>query len=115
MFTVADPLGAIADIVVGFHNSGIAGRWGKLIFGILMSFWLSFNTACGAALIAKQGWPISIGLGMITGSAMALTAYLRANPGLTKGIVIAVPQQTAADAVNSRGQGPEVITEKGKP
>ena len=52
---------------------------------------------------------------MITGSAMALTAYLRANPGLTNGIVIAVPQQTTADAVNSQGQGPEVITEKGKP
>lgn len=113
--TIADPLGAIAEIVVGWHQTGIISKWGKLLFGIVFSFWIGFNTTAGGCLIAKLGWAVSIGSGMVTGAAMALTAYLRANAKLTEGIVIAIPQQTTLDAVNDKGQGPEVITAKGKP
>lgn len=110
--TIADPFGAIADIIVGWHNTGIISKWAKLIFGILFSFWISFNTVAGGCLIAKMGWPISIGSGMVAGAAMALTAYLRANPSLTKGVVIAVPERVEEDAAKIK---PEVITMPGKP
>ena len=110
--TIADPFGALADIIVGYHNSGIISKWGKLIFGILFSFWVSFNTVMGGCLIVKMGWPVSVGSGMVAGAAMALTAYMRANPSLTKGVVIAVPQQAEEDAAKNK---PEVITMPGKP
>jgi len=109
---VTDPFGAIADIIVGWHQTAIISRWAKLIFGILMSFWLSANTVAGACLVAHMGWPVSIGSGMVAGSAMALTAYVRANPSLTKGVVIAVPEQAEEDAAKVK---PEVITMPGKP
>lgn len=110
--TIADPFGAIADIIVGFHQTGVISKWAKLIFGIVFSFWLSFNTVTGGCLVAKMSWPVSIGYGMLTGSAMALTAYLRANPSLTKGVVIAVPEQAEEDAAKAKA---EVITMPGKP
>lgn len=113
--TIADPFGALAEIIVGYHQTGVISKWGKLLFGILFSFWVSFNTVAGGCLIAKLGWAVSVGSGMVTGAAMALTAYLRADLGLTRGIVIAVPQQTTLDTVNDKGQGPEVITAKVKP
>lgn len=109
---VADPFGAIADIIVGFHNTGVISKWAKLIFGIVFSFWVTFNTVAGGCLVAKLSWPVSIGYGMLTGSAMALTAYLRANPSLTKGVVIAVPEQAEEDAAKAKAK---VITMPGKP
>lgn len=109
---ITDPLGAIADIIVGLHNSAVISKWAKLIFGIVFSFWISANTVTGGCLVAKLSWPVSIGYGMLTGSAMALTAYLRANPSLTKGVVIAVPEQAEEDAAKGK---PEVITMPGKP
>lgn len=113
--TIADPLGALATIIVGWHETSAASKWLKLVFGIVLSYLITFNTVAGGCLIAKMGWAVSVGSGMVTGAAMALTAYLRANAKLTEGIVIAIPQQTTLDSVNDKGQGPEVITAKGKP
>jgi hypothetical protein len=111
---LGDPFAAVADIIVGYHKTGVIVKWFKLLFGSVFSFWISFNTVAGGCLIAKLGWPVSIGYGMVSGAAMALTSYLRSDSKLTSGVVIAVPQQTTLDATNSQGQGPEVITSAGK-
>lgn len=112
---IVDPFGALAEIILGYHKSGILQGWLKLLFGIGFSFAISFNTACGAMLVAHAGWQVSIGTGMCTAAAMAFLAFLRANQELTAGVVVAVPQRTTTDQFDSKGSGPEVITASGKP
>jgi hypothetical protein len=109
---LGDPFAAIADIIVGWHKTGIIVKWAKLIFGPIFSFWITFNTVAGGCLVAKLGWPVSIGYGMMSGAAFALSAYLHADSKATAGIVIAVPQQSEADL--TKNTSPEIITKAGK-
>ncbi len=108
---LADPFSAVAQIIIGWHNTGIIVKWVKLLFGILFSFWVTFNTVAGGCLVAHLGWPVSIGYGMAAGAAMALGSYVRADAKLTAGIVIAVPTETETDASKLPN---ETITKAGK-
>lgn len=104
-----DPFVALADLIVGWHKASQLQAWLKLIGGCLLSFWLTFNTVCGGALIAHVPVPVAIGYGMTVGSAMAYVAFLRANPKLVAGITVAVPTDTATDRIDPKGNGP-IIT-----
>ena len=108
---LGDPFAAVADIIVGWHKTGVVVKYFKLIFGILFSFWITFNTVAGGCLVAHLGWPVSIGYGMAAGAAMALTSYVRSDAKLTSGITIAVPTKTEEDASVTPI---EVITKAGK-
>lgn len=82
--------------------------WAKLIFGMALSFFLTFNTVAGTSLMADKGWAWSIGAGMVAGAAMALVAFLRADKKLTEGVVLAVPQATVEKQFDEQGRGPMV-------
>lgn len=110
-----DPLQTLADLILGWHKAGLVQGWLKLLFGITFSFWVSFNTVAGGCLVSGLGWPISLGSGMVAGAAMSLVAFLRANPRLTSGVVVAVPQAAVQNQFNEKGSGPTVITASGKP
>ena len=110
-----DPLGAIANIFIGWHRTGKMNEallrlhaWMKLLFGMFLSFFLTFNTVAGTALMSDKGWAWSIGAGMVSGAAMALVAFLRADRKLTEGVVLAVPQATAEKQFDEAGRGPMV-------
>jgi hypothetical protein len=109
---LGDPFAAVANIIIGWHNTGVIVKWGKLLFGILFSFWVTFNTVAGGCLVAKLGWPVSVGYGMLSGGAMAFLSFLNQDKTLTAGIVVAVPQQTELD--ENKNMTPEVISKAGK-
>ena len=82
--------------------------WTKLLFGMSLSFFLTFNTVAGTSLMADKGWAFSIGAGMLSGAAMALVAFLRDDKKLTEGVVLAVPAATAEHQFDEQGRGPMV-------
>ena len=104
-----DPFGAIAEIVVGLKGASQLQRWMRLLFSMSASYLLAASTVTGTALVADASVPVAVGWGLISGSAMALVAYRRADPKLIEGTVIAVPQKTVTDAATAEGQGPTVI------
>jgi len=110
-----DPLNAIANIFVGWHRTGKMNDaflrlhgWAKLLFGMFLSFFITFNTVAGAALMADKGWAFSIGAGMVSGAAMSAVAFFRANAKLTEGVVLAIPGNTLDAQFNEKGKGPMV-------
>ena len=110
-----DPLGALAGIFVGWHRTGKLNEallrlhaWAKLLLGIFLSFFLTFNTVAGTSLMAGQGWAFSVGAGMLSGAALATVAFLRADKKLTEGVVLAVPQAALEAQVDEKNRGPMV-------
>lgn len=103
-----DPLRALADIVVGWHAAGQLQGWLRLLFGITFSFAVTFNTVCGGALATGGDVSVSVGMGMVSGAAMAAVAFFRANKKLTEGVVVALPQKTVEDQITPDGRGPMV-------
>lgn len=110
-----DPLGALAGIFVGWHRTGKLNewaqqvlRWLKLLLGIFLSFFITFNTVAGTSLMAGQGWAFSIGAGMLSGAALATVAFLRADKKLTEGVVLAVPQGALDAQFDEKSRGPMV-------
>lgn len=110
-----DPLGALASIFVGWHRTGKLDSWAqqvlswlKLLLGIFLSFFLTFNTVAGTSLMAGKGWAFSVGAGMLSGAALATVAFLRADRALTAGVVLAVPQAAIEAQLDEKGRGPMV-------
>lgn len=104
-----DPFGAIAELIIGLKGAAQIQRWVRLLFSMSASYLLAASTAAGTALVADASVPVAVGWGLLSGSAMALVAYLRADPKSIEGTVIAVPQKTVTDATTDAGQGPTVI------
>ena len=107
MNPVTDIVGAIG-ILIKLHR---VNDWAKLGAGVFMSGLCTFLGACGAALsaAAKAGFPAAIcwvfgwGAGMPAAAGVMAFVFIK-NP-LTKGILWALPKETAADA---QALGPEV-------
>ena len=104
-----DPFGAISELIIGLRGASQLQRWMRLLFSMSASYLLAASTATGTALVSGVSVPVAVGLGLISGSAMALVAYLRADPKIIEGTVIVVPQKTVTDSVTDSGQGPTVI------
>lgn len=100
-----DPLGAIAQVIVGFHGTSADVkqkdawfRFGASLFATCFcTFWFSWGSATWALFKVWGLWP-SLVLGFATGCiTMAVVAYqfwLRSP--LTKGMGIMVPSDLAA-------------------
>lgn len=71
-------------------------KWAKLIWKCVLSYWVSSSAAAGGALMAGKGFGFSIGVGLLTGSVAAATAFYR-DP-LSKGMSIQVPKDMAEQA-----------------
>ena len=107
---IGDPFAALARIIVGYHDAGIAQGWLRLLFSISFSFFLTFCTVAGTAWAAETSVRRGLGLGLISASAMAFVAYRNASAKITKGTVVAVPQQVVEDEFNPQtGQGALVV------
>ena len=107
-----NPFTAIGEFILGAVRAGKVSGWARLIFSMLASFFLTFSTICGSALVAGSGWAFSVGAGMVSGAAMAFLAFLRADKKLTQGVVIAVPQRTVEAQFDAQGRGPMVTEPK---
>ena len=104
-----EPFNAIANVILGFRNGNSLQRWARLLFSMSASYTLGMSTVTGAALVAHLPTAIAVGYGLMTGSAMALVAYLQSDKKSIEGTVIAVPQRTVNDQFDtSTGQGPMV-------
>lgn len=108
-----NPWDAIGALILGWHKAGQLQGWLRLCFGIAFSSTLAFGFAAGTSLFANQGWPVSVGAGLVSASSVALAAYLHANQKLTQGITIAVPQEIVNAQFDKEGKGPTVITSGG--
>ena len=104
-----DPFNAIANMILGVRNSASLQRWARLLFSMTASYLLGASTAAGASLVAGSSGKMALGYGLLSGSAMALVAYLQSDKKAIEGTVIAIPQRTLNDQFDSNsGQGPMV-------
>jgi hypothetical protein len=94
-----DPFHALADVVLGVYKEGKAQRWFKLLFTLGFSAMTTFLYVTGGSLAATRSWPVSIGSGMVS-SAVILTVLFRRSD-LTKGMIVALPEDEAKTEVNT--------------
>jgi hypothetical protein len=91
--SIVDPLGAIADVVLGVYKERKIQQWCKLIFELSFSGTMSALFVCGSTLILSNSWTRSIGAGMIAG--VVSSTYLFRQSPLTKGMMLALPSSEA--------------------
>lgn len=77
-------------------------EWVKLILSLTCSFWLSGTFTTGTAMIAHRSTPEAIGEGLVMASVMA-TIIWRRSP-LTKGLILALPEEEAGKEINTNQQ-----------
>lgn len=106
---IAEALGAI---ILGWHKQGQLQGWLRLLFSISFSFSLGFNCASGTVLVASGTGLHALGAGLLSGSAMALVAYQSASKDITKGTVVAVPQEIVDAEFDKESRGPMVTQPK---
>ena len=96
-----DPFQGLASFILGKMKDSLVGLWWKLIFEMLFSSAVSFQTICGASLIAGARPSLAIGNGLVA-SAVALTYLFRKETSrLTKGMLVVLPGLEANKELNS--------------
>lgn len=103
-----DPLGALAEFVLGKMKQSAMALWLKLLFTMVFSAGVSFLFVCGTMLALGQPAGFAIGSGMVT-AAMAMTVLFRRS-GLTKGLMVVLPGPEAAKEIETNFQ----VIEKSK-
>lgn len=103
-----DPLGALAEFVLGKMKQSAMALWMKLLFTMAFSAAVSFLFICGTMLALGQPAGFAIGSGM-TMAAMAMAVLFRRS-GLTKGLMVVLPEAEAAKELETDFQ----IIEKAK-
>lgn len=94
-----DPLGALADFVLGKLKQSAMALWLKLLFTMAFSAAVSFLFVCGTALALAQPWAFAVGSGMVM-AAMAMTVLFRRS-ALTKGLMVVLPGSEAAKEIET--------------
>jgi len=94
-----DPLGALADFVLGKMKQSALKLWAQLIFTMAFSAVVSFLFICGGCLAAGGAAGVAIGLGMVMG-ACAMT-YLYRRSALTRGMMVVLPAAEATKEMDS--------------
>jgi hypothetical protein len=92
---IADPFGAIADIIVGVYQTKKIQGWVSLLFQTFYSSVVVFCSACGGSLVASKSWPVSVGLGLIGIATTMVIFFVKSK--LTKGMLLVAP----TDIVNA--------------
>ena len=77
-------------------------EWIKLGWELLCSYWISFSTITGGALVAHRPMLEAIGEGLLGGAVFA-TVIWRRSP-LTKGMALALPAEEAAEEFKANQQ-----------
>ena len=103
-----DPLGALADFVLGKMKQSAVSLWLKLLFTMAFSAAVSFLFVCGTMLALGQAAGFAIGSGMVM-AAMAMTVLFRRSP-LTKGLMVVLPGSEATKEIETNFQ----VIEKSK-
>jgi hypothetical protein len=103
-----DPLGALAEFVLGKMKQSAIAQWAKLLFTMGFSATVSFLFVCGSVLALGQPVAFAIGSGMVM-AAMAMVVLFRRSP-LTKGLMVVLPEAEATKEIGSNFQ----IIEKAK-
>jgi len=103
-----DPLGALADFVLGRLKQTAMALWMKLLFTMAFSAAVSFLFVCGTMLALGQPVAFAIGSGMVM-AAMAMVVLFRRSP-LNKGLMVVLPESEAAKELETDFQ----IIEKAK-
>ena len=87
---ITDPFGAVADIIVGIYKEKKIQAWVSLVFQMCLSSVVGFLYTCGVALVAKKGWDIAIGSGMIVSASAMFAIFIKSR--LTKGMLMVTPE-----------------------
>ena len=97
-----DPLGALAEFVLGKLKQSALALWLKLLFTMAFSATASFLFVCGTMLALGQSAAFAIGSGMMM-AAMAMTVLFRRS-ALTKGLMVVLPGAEAAKEIETNFQ-----------
>lgn len=103
-----DPLGALAEFVLGKMKASAMAEWMKLLFTMGFSAAVSFLFVCGSALALGQPAAFAIGSGMVM-AAMAMVVLFRRS-SLTKRLMVVLPEAEATKEIETSFQ----VIEKGK-
>lgn len=97
-----DPLGALAEFVLGKMKQSAMAQWAKLLFTMGFSAAVSFLFVCGSVLALRQPAAFAIGSGMVM-AAMAMVVLFRRSP-LTKALMVVLPAAEAAKEIETNFQ-----------
>ncbi len=97
-----DPLGALAEFVLGKMKQSAMAQWAKLLFTMGFSAAVSFLFVCGSVLALGRPAAFAIGSGMAM-AAMAMVVLFRRSP-LTRGLMVVLPAAEAAKEIETNFQ-----------
>jgi len=89
-------LGRWPELITGLIREHKLDQWGRLFISLASSYFVGFNAAGGAALIAGHGLLLALGAGMLGGVCSFVFIYVRSP--LTKNIPIAIPASVIVQA-----------------
>ena len=99
MFNPLDLAGAIADAVVRLIQLNRVDKWARLVFTMAFSGSVGFLGVCGGALVSHRPALEAIGSGM--GAAAIVMTVLFRRSELTKGMLVALPAEEAAQEIKA--------------
>jgi hypothetical protein len=94
-----DPLGDLANFVLGRIKEGLWAQWLKFLFELAFSAIVSFLFICGSVLAATRSAAVAIGSGMVMAAIAMTTLFRREKNKLTKGMLVVLPSAEAAQEI----------------
>jgi hypothetical protein len=99
-----DPLNDFLTFFLQKAKNSTLALWWRLIFEMVFSSIVSFETVCGVTLVSGGRPSLAVGNGLIA-SAVALTYLFRKESSrLTKGMLVVLPELEAEKELNSNLQ-----------
>jgi preprotein translocase subunit Sec63 len=92
-FNPLDLAGAISSVINKLIELHRIDKWCRLVFTMAFSGIVSFLGTCGGAMTLHRTAPESIGAGMVSAAVMMTVLFRRSD--LTKGMVVALPEEEA--------------------
>jgi hypothetical protein len=102
MFDVLGLAGAISSAITKLVEIHRIDRWCRLVFTMGFSANVSFLVTCGGALAAHRPTFEAVGTGMISAAVMMTVLFRRSD--LTKGMIVAIPEQEARAEITTDTQ-----------
>jgi hypothetical protein len=107
-----NPFDALATFVLDKIKEGLYAQWLKFLFELAFSGTVSFLFICGGVLVSSASDAAAVGSGMIA-AAIAMTAlFRRERSRLTKGMIVILPGDEAAQEIATGLQTIEKPEEK---
>jgi hypothetical protein len=91
-----NPFDALATFILGRIKQGLYTQWLKFLFEMAFSAVVSFLFTCGTVLVSGRSAALAVGSGMVMAAIVMTVLFRRESSRLTKGMLVVLPGDEAA-------------------